>query len=63
MVLDNKLCTYCTVNLAEAAKQAVDARERPWSRCTWQVRLMTADFGAWELAKARGFAKQKITMR
>ena len=28
MVLDNKLYTYCTVNLAEAVKQAVDARER-----------------------------------
>ena len=41
MVLDNKLCMYCTVELAEAAKQAVGARERPWSTCTGQVRLMT----------------------
>ena len=28
MVLDNKLYTYCTVKLAGAVKQAVDARER-----------------------------------
>ena len=28
MVLDNKLYTYCTVKLAEAVKQVVDARER-----------------------------------
>ena len=28
MVLNNKLYTYCTVKLAEAVKQAVDAREK-----------------------------------
>ena len=28
MLFDNKLYTYCTVKLAEAVKQAVDARVR-----------------------------------
>ena len=32
-----------------AMEQAVDVRESSWSRCTWQVRLMMASFGAWEL--------------
>ena len=30
-------------------EQAADARESSWGRRTWQVRLVTASFGAWEL--------------
>ena len=30
-------------------EQAADARESSWGRCAWQVRLMMASFGAWEL--------------
>ena len=32
-----------------AMEQAADARESSWGRCTWQVRLMMASFGAWDL--------------
>ena len=42
-----------------ATKQAVDVRQSSWSRCTCQVRLMTANFGAWELAKATGYRETK----
>ena len=40
-------------------KQAFDARESSWGRCTWQVRLVMASFGAWELAKATGYCETK----
>ena len=30
-------------------EQAAGAHESSWGRCTWQVRLMMASFGAWEL--------------
>ena len=42
-----------------AMEQAVDARESSWSGCTWQVRLMTANFGAWELTKATEYHETK----
>ena len=29
--------------------QVADARGNSWSRCKWQVRLVMASFGAWEL--------------
>ena len=52
MVLNNKLYTYCTVKPAGGIKQAVDARESSGSRCTFEVRLMTANFGTWVLSNA-----------
>ena len=34
-------------------EQAAGVRESSWGRCTWQIRLMMASFGAWELESNR----------
>ena len=56
IVLNNKTIYVLYRKVGWVAMQkALDARESSWSRCTWQVRLMTASFGAWGLSKATGY--------
>ena len=43
-------------------EQAAGARESSWGRCTWQVRLMIASFGAWEL-ESNGVSRNKRERR
>ena len=43
-------------------EQAADVRESSWGRCTWQVRLMVASFGAWEL-ESNGVSRNKRSRR
>ena len=45
-----------------AMEQASGVRESSWGRCTWQVRLMMASFGAWEL-ESNGVSRNKRERR
>ena len=45
-----------------AMEQAADLRESSWGRYTWQVRLMMASFGAWEL-ESNGVSRNKRERR
>ena len=52
LVLNNKT-RYVLYRIAGWMAMEPTRESSSWGRCTWQVRLMMASFGAWELESNR----------